>query len=112
MNAAKMLNFHIFTIGVSEGGARDAPPGSKFFHFHAVFGKQNGHTHFGSCPPPRKIFDPPLFTSRNYLCTILFFSGNGAKYFICNGTSFSSPHAAAVAAHVLVAMEAKKGRIM
>ena len=28
-------------IGGSKGGTRDAPPsGSKFFHFHAVFGKQ------------------------------------------------------------------------
>ena len=31
-----------FTIGGSKGGARDAPPpwGSKFFHFHAVFGNK------------------------------------------------------------------------
>ena len=32
---------YINIIGGSKGGARDAPPppGSKFFHFHAVFGK-------------------------------------------------------------------------
>ena len=28
-----------FVIGGSKGGARDAPPGSKFFHFHTVTGK-------------------------------------------------------------------------
>ena len=38
------------------GGARDAPPppwGSKFFHFHAVFGKKlKNNSTFGSWRPP------------------------------------------------------------
>ena len=41
-------------IGGSKGGARDAPPrGSKFFHFHAVFGKNvKNNSKFGSWRPP------------------------------------------------------------
>ena len=34
---------HILGIGGSKGGAKDAkstPRGSKFFHFHAVFGQK------------------------------------------------------------------------
>ena len=54
------VNFHclIFVFkevcsGGSKGGARDAPPGPKFFHFHAVFDQKIGpHTHFGSWRPP------------------------------------------------------------
>ena len=47
------------------GGARDARPppwGSKFFHFHAVFGKNvKNNSNFGSWRPPLgKILDPPL----------------------------------------------------
>ena len=39
--------------GGSKGGSSLAPPGSKFFHFQAVFGKEKckiigKHTHFGS----------------------------------------------------------------
>ena len=37
------------------GGARDAPIpwGSKYFHFHAIFGQKEGsHTHLGSWRPP------------------------------------------------------------
>ena len=49
----------------TRGGARDARPppwGSKFFHFHAVFGKNvKNNSNFGSwCPPLGKILDPPL----------------------------------------------------
>ena len=42
-------------IGGSKGGARDARPplGSKFFHFHAVFGKKlKNNSTFGSWRPP------------------------------------------------------------
>ena len=42
-------------IGGSKGGARDACPpwGSKFFHFHAVFGKKlKNNSIFGSWRPP------------------------------------------------------------
>ena len=41
-------------IGGSKGGARDVrPPGSKFFHFHAVFGKKlKNKSIFGSWRPP------------------------------------------------------------
>ena len=56
--------------------ARDARPvgvQSKFFHFHAVFGKkiQNNrsrlaHPFWELAPPPRKILDPPLIVI--YLC--------------------------------------------
>ena len=48
---------------IQGGGARDArPPGSKFFHFHAVFGKKlKNNSTFGSwCTPLGKILDPPL----------------------------------------------------
>ena len=50
------------------GGARDAPPplGSKFFHFHAVFGKNlKNNSNFGSWRTPLgKILDPPLLSFR------------------------------------------------
>ena len=52
--------------GGSKGGARDAPPGPKFFQFHAVFGKIWQHCMLA--PPPLgswrpligEILDPPL----------------------------------------------------
>ena len=51
-------------IGGPKGGARDARPPwwSKFFHFHAVFGKKlKNNSTFGSWRPPLgKILDPPL----------------------------------------------------
>ena len=50
-------------IGGSKGGARDGPPGgSKFFNFHAVFGKNlKNNSNFGSwCTPLGKFLDPPL----------------------------------------------------
>ena len=45
-------------------GTRAPPWGSKFFHFHAVFGKNvKNNSNFGSWrPPPGKILDPPLVT--------------------------------------------------
>ena len=45
----------VICIGGSKGGARDAPPprGSKFFHFHAVFGKNlKNNSNFGSWRTP------------------------------------------------------------
>ena len=52
------------SIGGSKGGARDArPPGSKFFHFHAVFGKKKivKQSQFRSWRTPiGKILEPPL----------------------------------------------------
>ena len=56
-------------IGGSKGGRQGrAPPpgGSKFFHFHAVFGKNvKNNSNFGSWrPPPGKILDPPLIVLR------------------------------------------------
>ena len=57
------------------GGARDARPpwGSKFFHFHAVFGKNvKNNSNFGSWRPPLgKILDPPLILS----------IGTGVRYY-------------------------------
>ena len=52
-------------IGGSKGGRQGrAPPpwGSKFFHFHAVFGKKiENNSTFGSWRTPLgKILDPPL----------------------------------------------------
>ena len=42
-------------------GARDAPPGSKLFHFRAVFGKEYRLAHsLWELAPLRKILDPPL----------------------------------------------------
>ena len=47
-----------------QGGrqGRRAPPRSKFFHFHAVFGKiLKNNSNFGSWRTPLgKILDPPL----------------------------------------------------
>ena len=41
------------TIGGSKGGAPGTPWGSKFFHFHAVFGKKlKNNSTFGSWRPP------------------------------------------------------------
>ena len=46
-------------------GTRAPPWGSKFFHFHAVFGKNvKNNSNFGSWRPPLgKILDPPLVTA-------------------------------------------------
>ena len=56
---------HILSLADPRGGARDARPpwGSKFFHFHAVFGKNvKNNSNFGSWRPPLgKILDPPLY---------------------------------------------------
>ena len=45
-----------------EPGTRPPPPGSKFFHFHAVFSKNlKNNSNFGSWRTPLgKILDPPL----------------------------------------------------
>ena len=53
------ISVWLLSLAVHANIARGALPGSKFFHFHAVFAKQIGkHTHFGSRrPPPRKILD-------------------------------------------------------
>ena len=56
----------IYPLADPRGGARDARPpwGSKFFHFHAVFGKKlRNNSIFGSWRPPLgKILDPPLLS--------------------------------------------------
>ena len=72
----------VIFIGGSKGGARDAPPprGSKFVHFHAVFGKKlKNNSTFGSWrppPPPGKILDPPLILSfaffKFFLLSVVF----------------------------------------
>ena len=52
------------TIGGSGGGHQASPhPGSKFFNFHAVFGKNlNNNPTLGVDAHLRKILDPPLGT--------------------------------------------------
>ena len=61
------------SIGGSKGGCQGrAPPwGSKFFHFHAVFGKNvKNNSNFGSWRPPLgKILDPPLLSIHNLVST-------------------------------------------
>ena len=63
------LKIALLSIGGSKGGhqGRAPPPwGSKFFHFHAVFGKKlKNNSTFGSWPPPGKILDPPLLMAIN-----------------------------------------------
>ena len=58
-----------YSLADPRGGARDARPplGSKFFHFHAVFGKNvKNNSNFGSWRPPLgKILDPPLILIGN-----------------------------------------------
>ena len=39
LSTSKILVCILKTMADLGGGARDAPPGSKFFHLHAVFGK-------------------------------------------------------------------------
>ena len=47
------ISVWLLSLAVHANIARGALPGSKFFHFHAVFAKQIGkHTHFGSRRPP------------------------------------------------------------
>ena len=57
----------LLAIGGSRGGVRDARPpwASKFFRFHAVFGKiWRVHAPPGGFTPPLgKILDPPLLAS-------------------------------------------------
>ena len=80
------------TIGGSKGGRQGrAPPlGSKFFHFHAVFGKKlKNNSTFGSWRPPLgKILDPPLVTSLakewifgDTLCQVHAFAMSCAGFF-------------------------------
>ena len=62
----------VFIGGSKGGGARDARPpprGSKFFHFHAVFGKNlKNNSNFGSWRTPLgKILDPPLVLIYNII---------------------------------------------
>ena len=40
IHAPLFLSDSLNVLADREGGARDAPPGSKFFHFHAVFGQK------------------------------------------------------------------------
>ena len=66
------LQWNVSRIGGSKGGARDERPswGSKFFHFHAVFGKIiENNSPFGSwCPLLGKILDQPLFKPYESVC--------------------------------------------
>ena len=57
----------IASIGGSKGGRQGrAPPGSKFFHFHAVFGKKlKNNSTFGSWRPPGE--NPGSATGFSYL---------------------------------------------
>ena len=64
--------FRFVSIGGSKGGARDVqppPPGPKFFHFHAAFGKKlKNNSTFGSWRNALgKILDPPLVSLLNLL---------------------------------------------
>ena len=53
-----------------QGGGRDAPSGSKFFHFHAVFCKKMQNNRLAH--PLRKILDLPLwFPDPAYHCKLL-----------------------------------------
>ena len=53
------------TITIS-GGSKGGTRGSKFFHFHAVFGHKIGeHTHFGSWRPPQE--NPGSTTDNNVI---------------------------------------------
>ena len=54
----RVLHSHCQIQGVGAPGTR--PPRSKFFHFHAVFGKKSKKSQFGSLRPLRKILDQPL----------------------------------------------------
>ena len=59
-------------------GAPGTPPGSKFFHFHAVFGKKikNNSTFRGWRTPLGKILDPPppLFWFQSHSCSGIGYS--------------------------------------
>ena len=67
----QVINKHSdnFCSGGSKGGARDARPplGSKFFHFHAVFGRKNrlAHPFWELAPPPGKIRHCSVFNLNN-----------------------------------------------
>ena len=57
------FNLYSFALADPRGAPGTRPPGgSKFFHFHAVFGKNvKNNSNFGSWRPPLgKILDPPL----------------------------------------------------
>ena len=55
------------------------PPGSKFFHFHAVFGQKNrlAHPLWELAPSLRKILDPPLETNDKVMAKIVLMMGDG-----------------------------------
>ena len=66
---SQAIVMYIVSIGGSKGGRQGrAPPpwGSKFFHFHAVFGKNlKNSSNFGSWRTPLgKILDPPLVSQK------------------------------------------------
>ena len=58
-------------IGRFKGGARDMPPGSKFFQFHAVFWKKNGQiiASLELAPPPRENSGSAASIVQKYLST-------------------------------------------
>ena len=77
----------LHSIGGSKGGRQGrAPPwGSKFFHFHAVFGKKlKNNSIFGSWRSPLgKILDPPLHSAIFWLFDIWQIIGNSLEYGFC-----------------------------
>ena len=56
-----------------------SPPGSKLFHFHAVFDKIIG-SHFGSWRPLSNILDPPLASYSHIFAPFGANSKIGAKF--------------------------------
>ena len=70
---------HTVSTGGSKGGARDSPPGSNFFHFHAVFGKifyqiidcsggsKGGSSRHAPSPTDQNFFNFMRFFRKNIL---------------------------------------------
>ena len=69
LNLTKNFDVTLLPLADLRGGrqGRVPPRGSKFFHFHAVFGKNlKNNSNFGSWRTPLgKILDPPLITINN-----------------------------------------------
>ena len=84
-----LINCHMFlkimNIGGSKGalGTRASPGGSKFFHFHAVFGNiLKNNSNFGSWRTLLgKILDPPLMKMfvETFFIFVTFSSNLGKK---------------------------------
>ena len=85
-----LVSYTCPSVCLSSGGSKRAPEtppwGSKFFHFHVIFGQRNrlAHPLWELAPPtpsPRKILDPPLLSIHlSSVCLILTYQAQHSRF--------------------------------